>query len=52
MRNIFGDEIEHIRTFDIESQRSVAEFESVAILAAGLPEEGPPLMGSISGGPA
>lgn len=36
----FGDEIEHIKSFDLDSQRSIGEIESITILPAAEPASG------------
>ena len=45
----FGDEIEHIRIFDIESQRSKQEIEGLFLLPASEPEDMRPLT-AVTGG--
>jgi transcription-repair coupling factor (superfamily II helicase) len=43
----FGDEIENIRVFDLETQRSVREVDEVLVLPAALDMDGAPLMDTL-----
>jgi transcription-repair coupling factor (superfamily II helicase) len=40
----FGDEIESIRYFDIDSQRSIKQISSISLCPVNLPEDGPALI--------
>jgi transcription-repair coupling factor (superfamily II helicase) len=47
----FGEEIENIRAFDVDTQRSVAEVEGVLVMPAVEPGEGPGILDLLTGVP-